>query len=92
LNAPTQGTSAHQTKFATILIFNYIEKNNHYWKARIANVIHDEILMEVENSLVDKYKIVIEESMKTGGNYFLKNPILKMGAESNIGNSWYEAK
>jgi len=92
LNAPTQGTSAHQTKYATILIFNHIEKNNHYWKARIANVIHDEILMEVENSLVDEYKIVVEESMKTGGNYFLKNPILKMGAESNIGDSWYEAK
>lgn len=48
--------------------------------------------MEVEDSLVDEYKVVVEESMKKAGNYFLKNPILKMGAESDIGNSWYEAK
>jgi DNA polymerase I-like protein with 3'-5' exonuclease and polymerase domains len=92
LNAPTQGTAAHQTKYATVLIFDHIEKNNHYWKARISNIIHDEALMEIEDSLVDEYKVVVEESMKKGGNYFLKNPILKMGAESNIGNSWYEAK
>lgn len=92
LNAPTQGTAAHQTKYATVLLFEAIEKNNDYWKARIANVIHDEIMLEVEESLVDKYKIILEESMIKGGNVFLENPILFMRAESNSGNSWAEAK
>jgi DNA polymerase I-like protein with 3'-5' exonuclease and polymerase domains len=92
LNAPTQGTAAHQTKYATVLIFNHIEKNNHYWKARIANVIHDEILMEIDEDLVDEYIEVVQSCMKKGGDFFLKNPILKMDADANSGESWYEAK
>ena len=92
LNAPTQGTAAHQTKMASVLLFNEIEKNNDYWKARIANVIHDEIVLETETPLSEKYARILEKSMIEGGNIFLTNPKLFMSAESNIGKSWYEAK
>lgn len=92
LNAPTQGTAAHQTKYATVLLFDYIEKNNHYWDVRISNVVHDEIVLEVKEDLCPIYMKVLEDCMKKGGDYFLTNPILKMSADSNIGESWYEAK
>jgi DNA polymerase I-like protein with 3'-5' exonuclease and polymerase domains len=92
LNAPTQGTAAHQTKMATVLLFNEIEKNNDYWKARIANVIHDEIVLETETHLSEKYARILEKSMIEGGNIFLNNPVLFMSAEANIGKSWYESK
>ena len=92
LNAPTQGTAAHQTKYATVLLFEEIEKNNHYWKARIANVIHDEIFLEVEEELVPQYLKVLENSMIKGGNAFLTNPILKMKADANAEKNWALAK
>lgn len=92
LNAPTQGTAAHQTKYATVLLFEEIEKNNHYWKVRIANVIHDEIFLEVEEELVPQYLKVLEDSMIKGGNVFLTNPILKMKAEAHAEKNWALAK
>lgn len=92
LNAPTQGTAAHQTKMATVLLFNEIEKNNDYWKVRIANVIHDEIVLETQKHLSEKYARILEKSMIEGGNMFLTNPTLFMSADANIGKSWAEAK
>lgn len=41
LNNPSQGIAAHQTKLAVCMLFEYIEERNHYWKARISNVVHD---------------------------------------------------
>jgi DNA polymerase-1 len=92
LNAPTQGTAAHQTKMATVLLFNEIERNNDYWKVRIANVIHDEIVLETETHLSEKYARILEKSMIEGGNIFLNNPVLFMSAEAKVADSWYSAK
>lgn len=92
LNNPIQSSSAHQTKFANILLFKHIEKNNHYGRVLICNAVHDEIVIEVEKELADEYKVVLEESMREGGDYFLKSGRLKMEADANIGMDWEEAK
>jgi DNA polymerase I-like protein with 3'-5' exonuclease and polymerase domains len=92
MNAPTQGTAAFQTKQATILLFKEIEKNNDYWNARISNLVHDEIVLEVKDNLADKYSKILENSMIVGGQKFIKNPLIKMSCKANIGKSWYEAK
>jgi DNA polymerase-1 len=92
LNNPTQAMAAHQTKAATNAIFEYIWKKKHFWKARISLVPHDEIGMEVKDELAEEYKLVISNAMINEGNKFLKNPKLKMKAETNIANNWYEAK
>lgn len=84
--------AAHQTKAATNAIFEYIWKKKHFWKARISLVPHDEIGMEVKDELAEEYKLVISNAMINEGNKFLKNPKLKMKAETNIANNWYEAK
>lgn len=92
LNAPSQGTAAHQTKAATNKIYEYIYKHNHFWKARIALVVHDEINMEVVRELSAEYKQVIEKAMIDEGNKYLTNPRLFMSTEAKIGKNWYEAK
>lgn len=92
LNAPTQGTSAFQTKQATILLFKEIEDRKDYWKARISNLVHDEIVLEVRKELSQKYSEILEKSMIIGGQRFIKNPVINMSCKAQIGNSWYEAK
>ena len=92
LNNPTQTKAAFQTKAATNKIYEHIWKKKHFWKARISLVLHDEINMEVLESLSKEYKSVIEDAMINQGNTFLANPILFMKADCNIGDNWYEAK
>jgi DNA polymerase I-like protein with 3'-5' exonuclease and polymerase domains len=92
LNAPIQTMAGFQTKLFTTLLFEYIEERNHYWKARISNIIHDEGLMEVEDSLVEEYKEKLAYFMKKGGNYYLQSPDLEMKADSGVADNWYEAK
>lgn len=92
LNAPSQGTAAHQTKAATNKIYEYIWKNKHFWDARIALVVHDEINMEVKEELAQEYKKIIEKTMIEEGNKYLTNPLLFMSTEANIANNWYDAK
>jgi DNA polymerase I-like protein with 3'-5' exonuclease and polymerase domains len=92
LNNPVQATSAHQTKQATIALFNFIKKNNHIGKAKIVLVVHDEIVMEVEDNLTELYKQKLGEIMVTEGNKFIKNPILTIKADANVGKNWYLAK
>jgi DNA polymerase-1 len=92
LNNPVQATSAHQTKLAVINLFKYIRENNHQGLALICIVPHDEIVMEVHDSLCDIYKEKLGQFMVDSGNEFLTNPLLKMSADANVGANWYEAK
>jgi len=92
LNAPSQGTAAHITKAATNAIYEYIMENNHFWKARISLVVHDELNMEVVDELASEYQKVIEKCMIEEGNKFLKRGVVSLSTKCNIGNNWYEAK
>ena len=92
LNNPVQATSAHQTKRAASLLFDYIVENGHFGKVKICNIPHDEFVLEVTDDLAEEYKKVLEKCMIDGGNHYLSSGLVKMGAEANIGTSWYEAK
>ena len=92
LNNPTQTTAAHQTKKAACLLFDYIKENHHLKKAKICIIPHDEFVMEVKEDLAPIYKEKLGFFMRKAGNSFIKNPLIKMGAEGNIGDNWYEAK
>ena len=92
LNNPIQTTSDHQTKLAVVYLFNHIKKNGHLGLAKICNVPHDEIVLEVVDHLVDEYQEVLGDCMRRAGDYFLTSGLLKMGAEANVGLDWYEAK
>lgn len=92
LNAPSQGTAAHQTKAATNKVYEYIWKKKHFWKARIALVVHDEIDMEVIQELSKEYQKVIEYNMINEGNKLLLNNVITMETECKINTNWYNAK
>lgn len=92
LNNPTQTTAAHQTKLAACMLFNFIKQNNHLGKAKICIIPHDEFVIEVEDELVDLYKEKLGYFMREAGNKFIKNPLIKMNADANSGENWYEAK
>ena len=92
LNNPIQSTSAFQTKLALIMLFKYIKENNHLGRVLICNAPHDEIVLEVEDSLCDEYQEVLGRCMREGGDYFLQGDAVKMGAEANVGEDWYIAK
>ncbi len=92
LNNPVQATSAHQTKAAVVKIFDTILDEGDLWKAKICVVPHDEIVMETTDELADKYRVILQESMISEGNKYLKRGIVHMAATANVGVSWYEAK
>ena len=92
LNNPIQTTSAHQTKLAIHMLFNFIKQNNHLHLVKICIVPHDEIVLEVHDSLVPLYKEKLGYFMRTAGDTFLTNPLIRMGAEANAGDNWYSAK
>ena len=92
LNNPVQATSSHQTKLAACMLFDYIKKNNHLGKVKICIIPHDELVMEVEDELVELYKEKLGYFMREAGNKFIKNPLIKMNADANSGENWYQAK
>jgi len=92
LNNPTQTTAAHQTKLAACMLFDFIKENNHLNKAKICIIPHDEFVMEVQEDLSELYKEKLGYFMREAGNKLIKNPLIKMSAEANIGNNWYSAK
>ena len=92
LNNPTQTTAAHQSKLAACMLFDFIKQNNHLNKAKICIIPHDEFVMEVEDELVDLYKEKLGYFMREAGNQFINNPLIKMNADANSGENWYQAK
>lgn len=92
LNNPIQTTSAHQTKLALIYLMRHIMKRGHLDLVKVCNIPHDELVLEVLNELCDEYKEVLGDCMRRAGDFFLKSGLVKMGAEANVGEDWYEAK
>lgn len=92
LNNPTQATAALQLKEAMSRVFEYIVSHNHQWKVRIVNAVHDEMVLEVSEELVEEYKKVVEKSMIEGGNLYLQKGFFVMEAVAGVGDTWYEAK
>ena len=90
LNNPVQARSAHQLKLATAILFEWIVENNYINQIKIVNTIHDEIVCECPKQLRHITKEAVEQSMLTGGNYYLTN--LKIKADAAIGTSWGKAK
>ena len=90
LNNPVQARGAMMLKRATARLFNWILKNNYTWRIKIVNTIHDEIVLECEESLKDIAKSMLETCMVEEGNYYLST--LKIKADANYGCSWGQAK
>lgn len=85
INFPIQGTLADIMKMAMIKIFNYIHKNLKENEAKILIQIHDELLFEIKEELVDQLAKDFKEIMEN--IYKLSVPLV---VEVKKGKNWGE--
>jgi len=83
INTPIQGTSADIIKVAMVKIYDFIKKNN--IDAYILSQIHDELLFEVKENIVEDFIPDIKEIMENAVS--LKVPLK---VEYKKGKNWYD--
>lgn len=84
-NSPIQGSAADIMKLAMINVFHRI--NHDKIDANILLQIHDEILVEVKDESVEKFKHILKEEMEKATNL-----LVKLLVDVQSGKSMYELK
>lgn len=85
INAPMQGTAADIIKLAMLNIEQWL-LDNHADDARMIMQVHDELILEVKESAIDKIRDGLESRMSAAAS--LDVPLL---VEAGVGNNWDEA-
>ena len=85
MNAPIQGTAADIIKIAMIGVNGELKKRN--MKSRLILQVHDELLIEADESEEEEVKAILKEQMEHAAE--LAVPLI---ADMHTGHSWYEAK
>lgn len=85
MNAPVQGTAADIIKVAMNNVYKSIKEQN--LKSRLIMQVHDELIVEIENSEEEIVKKIVKEAMENVAK--LK---VKLEIDMNVAKSWYEAK
>lgn len=91
INAPIQGTSADLTKIAMRDVDNFVESNGLREKVNLILQIHDEIIYEIDNSVVEEVIPKIKSIMETAltKEETLGVPIV---VNSSLGDNWGNMK
>ena len=84
INAPMQGSAADIIKLAMIAVDDWLQTSG--IDARITMQVHDELVLEVQESLVDQVAAGVEERMSAAAS--LSIPLV---VEAGIGDNWDEA-
>lgn len=94
INAPIQGTSADIIKLAMKMIDDRMQKEGFDKKVFLILQIHDELIFEVEDSVVKKVTPIIEEVMEhVLENSFIKyKPEVPLDVNFAVGGNWGELK
>lgn len=96
INAPIQGTAADIIKVAMVNVYKKLKEINS--SAKIVAQVHDELILTVKTSEIDKIKKIVEEIMNDSYNQLLeisnKNRKAKVPLEvkGSFGDSWYNLK
>lgn len=90
LNTQIQGTAAEIMKLAMIKVYNYIE-NNYKNKAYLLLQIHDEIILEISDSIIDQVTKNIKEIMENISS-LLPNFNVPLKVNVSAGKRWNELK
>ncbi len=85
MNAPIQGTAADIIKIAMIGVDEELRKRE--MKSRLILQVHDELLIEAEESEVEEVKEILKDKMEHAAA--LSVPLI---ADMHTGMNWYEAK
>ena len=83
-NTPIQGTAADILKNALGML--YLELLN--TSTCIVAVVHDEIVLECDESLSEETALLLRETMEAAGERYMKD--LPVIAEASIAESWAE--
>lgn len=83
-NLPFQGAGASVTKLALCRLKRAFDEGG--WDARIINVIHDEILVEVHKDEAEQVAKIVEENMIAAFNHFA--PSVPMAVSPDIDTCW----
>ncbi|OGY20972.1 MAG: hypothetical protein A2113_01560 [Candidatus Woykebacteria bacterium GWA1_44_8] len=83
-NTPIQGTSADITKYALAYIYREFEKRQ--LDAYLIHTVHDEIVAEAREDIVEEVAKIIEEQMIAAGQKLLKKVPVKV--DVNISDCW----
>ena len=91
INAPIQGTEADIVKLAMIKVDEYLRKENLLDKVSLLLQVHDELVFEIKDDLVEKVIPKIKEIMEDVVDIKkTKGVICK--AEAKVGDNWGEMK
>ncbi|BES69673.1 DNA polymerase I [Marinobacter nanhaiticus D15-8W] len=85
INAPMQGTAADIIKRAMVTVENWL-LDSHAEEARMVMQVHDELILEVKESAIDKVIAGLTERMSKAAE--LDVPLL---VEAGVGDNWDEA-
>ena len=91
INAPIQGTEADIVKLAMVKIDEFLEKEGFKKDVSLLLQVHDELVYEIKESLLEKVSIKIKEIMES-----IIDPKETFGvicsANVSFGNNWAEMK
>jgi len=89
INTQVQGTAGDIAKIAIVMIWDQIKAANKD-EALLIAMVHDEIVLEVEESAVDKWAKALAAAMEAAGAIVcMEVPIV---AEASFGDTWADAK
>lgn len=105
INAPIQGTTADILKLAMIDMDEYIKENKLENKIKILLQIHDELILEIDEDIVEKEKVNLKNILenvldkrlndKNWKDLFIKDAEIdkvKLKSDLSIGDNLYELK
>ena len=84
INAPMQGTAADIIKLAMIQVDNWLQSSN--LQSRMIMQVHDELVLEVPNSEVDKVRQGLTDLMENAVSL-----LVPLVVDIGVGDSWDEA-
>lgn len=88
LNTPIQGGAAEVLMAALALLPRYLNGLD----AKLVNIVHDEIALEVADSDLERAKAALEKAMIEGMRVVFPNASTKNLVEAKSGKNWAEAK
>ena len=85
-NAPIQGASADITKYAMVKIWHQIKSRGWEGDAYIVMQVHDEVVCEVKDFLVDEFAVVMRDCMESAAEFVLGERLIE--APIDIADYW----
>jgi DNA polymerase-1 len=97
INAPIQGTAtADVIKLALRDVYEYIHKNNLFESVHILAQVHDELIFEIDESVIDTQEVQIKSIMEEVLHKYAPqvgiDPQISLVVEPHQGATWAEIK